>query len=93
MTKKEYILKILETVKDDWELARWLAIITINQKEDSKILDLIFNLLKESLKDFKNSRFKEKIQNSMKTLKEALINEQQEISEELLNYEKELENL
>jgi len=54
---------------------------------------LIFNLLKESLKDFKNSQFKEKIQNSMKKLKEALINEQQEISQELLNYEKELKNL
>ena len=93
MNKKEYILKILETVKDDWELARWLAIITVNQKEDSKILDLIFNLLKESLKDFKNSEFKEKIQNSMKTLKEELLKEKQEISEELLNYEKELENL
>jgi len=93
MNKKEYILKILETVKNDWELARWLAIITVNQKEDSKILDLIFNLLKESLKDFKNSEFKEKIKNSMKTLKEELLKEKQEISEELLNYEKELENL
>jgi molecular chaperone DnaK (HSP70) len=93
MTKKEYILHILETVKNDWELAKWLTIITINQKEDSKILDLIFNLLKESLKDFKNSEFKEKIQNSLKTLKKTLEQEKQEISQELLNYEKELENL
>ena len=93
MTKKEYILKILETVKQDWELARWLAIITVNQKEDSKILDLIFNLLKEALKDFKNSEFREKIQDSMRNLKKALLDEKQEIAEELLNYEKELENL
>lgn len=93
MTKKEYILKLLEMLKDDWEFAKWLSIITVIQKEDSKILDLIFNLLKESLKDFKNSEFKEKIQNSMKILKKSLLKEKQEFSQELLNYEKELLNL
>jgi len=91
MTKKEYILKVLETVKDDWELARWLAIIVINSpEEDSKILDLIFNLLKESLKITSNKQYKDKVLNSLSKLKIELNKEKQEIIQELLDYEKEL---
>lgn len=93
MTKKEYILKILETLKDDWDLAKWLAIITINTWENSKILDLIFNILKESLKLVNNEKFKNKIQNSIKELKSQLEIENKEIAEELLEFEKELENI
>ena len=60
MTKKEYILHILESLKDDWELARWLTIIIINSEEESKILDLVFNILKESLKNYSNKKYKDR---------------------------------
>lgn len=93
MTKKEYILKILETLKDDWELARWLAIIVINSEENSKILNLVFNILKESLKITNNKIYKEKIQNNLSKLKIELNKEQKEINQELIDFEKELENL
>lgn len=93
MTKKEYILKILESLVDDWELAKWLAIIVVNSKESSKILDLILNILKESLKESKNLIFKEKINNSISKIKKQRNIEKKENLNELLSFEKELENI
>ena len=93
MTKKEYILHILETLKDDWELAKWLAIVIINSEEESKILDLVFNILKESLKKYSNKKYKDRIIKNLDKLKIDLNKEKKELSRELLDLEKELENL
>ena len=93
MTKKEYILHILESLKDNWELARWLTIIIINSEEESKILDLVFNILKESLKNYSNKKYKDRIVKNLDKLKIDLNKEKKELRRELLDFEKELENL
>ena len=93
MTKKEYILKILKILKDDWDVANALAIITVKVWDDSKTLNIIFGLLKNSLKTYKWKKYKGKINKTMLKLKQELAEEKITLDKELLDLEKQLEEL
>lgn len=51
MTKKEYTLKILESLKDDWDLTRWLAIAILDIEND-ELLDDVFNIYRDLCKKY-----------------------------------------
>ena len=95
MTKKDYILKILELLKDDWEPARWLWIV-IFEIDDEDLLNSMYNLFKKLIKDIANKSLKDKIYNSFKKIKNIRENEKKEFlqnEKELKILEKELDNL
>jgi len=95
MTKKEYILKILEKLKDDWLLAKWLAKV-IWEVNDEKLLNSMYKIFNKVVNNISDEKIKEKFNKSVLFVKKKRLaekNEKQEDFEELDILEKELENL
>lgn len=95
MTKKEYILKILEKLKDDWLLAKWLAKV-IWEVNDEKLLNSMYKIFNKVVNNISDEKIKEKFNKSVLFVKKKRLaekNEKQENFEELDILEKELENL
>lgn len=62
MDKKAYVLKALELLKDNWDLAEWL-IYLVNQSEvDEKLLTILVNILQDAITKTTNELTKEKLQ-------------------------------
>ena len=62
MDKKAYVLKALELLKDNWELAKWL-IYLVNQNEvDEKVLDILIQILQSAISKTTDEISKEKLQ-------------------------------
>jgi len=88
MTKKDYILKVLELLKDDWEPARWLWIV-IWDLEDEQLLDSMYNIFKKGIKNIHNKWLIKKVQESFNYMKEIRAEEKKD----WLKNEKELDKL
>lgn len=85
MTKKEYTLKILESLKDDWDLARWLAIAILDIEND-ELLDDVFKIFNKSINNIKDKKLKEKVSKSINNIEKIK-------QEEGLSRQKDLEDL
>jgi len=95
MTKKDYILKVLELLKDDWEPARWLWIV-IWELDDEKLLESMYNLFKKWIKNIFDKKVQKKIQESFDYMHKIRNKEQEEYKaneKELDVLEHELDNL
>jgi len=49
MDKKEYILKLLDMLKDSLPLARWLIILIKNSDVDEQLLDILIKSFQDSI--------------------------------------------
>ena len=95
MTKKDYILKILELLKDDWAPARWLWIV-IWELDDEKLLESMYWMFKRGIRKVHDKKVQKKIQESFDYMYKVRKKEQEEYmsnEKELDGLEKELENL
>ena len=88
MTKKDYILKVLELLKDDWDPARWLWIV-IWEIDDEKLLDSMYSLFKKWIKNVHDKWLIKKVQESFDYVK----NIREEEKKDWLENEKELDEL
>jgi hypothetical protein len=90
MNKKDYIIKLLEKISDESEIAKLIETILRNKELDNNELEYIFNFLKEKVKEF----FKKDIENNSKKLSNILkkIQEDEKI-EKNINIEKDFLNL
>ena len=92
MTKKEYILKILETLKDDWPVAKWLAIVIL-ELEDEKLLEAMYKIFNKSINNIKDKNLKKKFSETVSAMKEMRLTEKKDREhdfEELEDLEKTL---
>jgi hypothetical protein len=62
MDKKQYVLKVLDLLKDTMPLARGLIILVQNTDVDQKLVDTLISAFNESLKDIKNEAIKNKLE-------------------------------
>lgn len=62
MDKKQYILKLLELLKDSTPLARWFMILIQNSDVDDQILDTLIHAFQESIKDIKDEVLRNKLE-------------------------------
>ena len=89
MTKKEYILTLLEKVKDMWEPARGFAVLlrydVLNNDQIQQLFELFQSLVNQTL----NSQNKYKIQQAMQRV--AQINTQE--FQNTVQIEKELDQI
>jgi len=95
MTKKDYILKVLELLKDDWEPARWLWIV-IWELDDEQLLDSMYNIFKRGIKNIHNKWLIKKVQESFDYVKDIREEEKKdwlENEKDLDELEKELDSL
>ena len=95
MTKKDYILKVLELLKDDWEPARWLWIV-IWELDDEQLLDSMYNIFKKGIKNVHNKWLIKKVQESFDYVKDIRREERKdwlENEKDLDELEKELDSL
>ena len=95
MTKKDYILKVLELLKDDWPPARWLWIV-IWELEDEQLLESMYNIFKKGIKNIHNKWLIKKVQESfnyMKDIREEEKKDWLENEKDLDELEKELDSL
>lgn len=81
MTKKEYILTLLDKVKDMWEPARGFAVLlrydVLNDNQIQQLFELFQNLVNETL----NSQNKHKIQQAMQRVAQINTQEQQNVKQ------------
>lgn len=62
MDKKEYVLKLLDSFKDSMPLARWLMVLIKDSNVDEKLIDVLIQSFKDSLKDMKDGELKDKLE-------------------------------
>lgn len=65
MTKKDYIIKLLDSLVGYWPLARWLKILVEWNALDDNGIDAIYNILSSTVSELKDAEVKAKIQKSM----------------------------
>ncbi len=84
MDKKQYVLKVLDMLKDSMPLARWFMVLIQNTDVDDQILDTLIHAFQESLKDIQDEELKNKLE-KWKTFLETL--KQKEIQSQNLDQE------
>lgn len=62
MDKKQYVLKVLDLLKDSMPLARWLMVLIKDSNVDEKLIDVLIQSFKDSLKDMKDGELKDKLE-------------------------------
>ncbi len=62
MEKKEYVLKVLDLLKDSMPLARWFMVVIQNTDVNDEILDTLIHAFQESIKDIKDEELKQKLE-------------------------------
>lgn len=62
MDKKTYLLKVLELLKDKWNLAEWLIYLVNQHNVDDKVLDILIHIIQDSIDKTDNEISKEKLQ-------------------------------
>lgn len=70
MDKKQYVLKVLDIIKDDMPLARWLIILIQDTDVDEKLIDTLISAFDESIKDIKDEEIKHKLEKGKHFLEE-----------------------
>lgn len=68
MTKKEYILKILDALTKYWPLARGLKILIDGDALDDKAIDILVNIFAKTIDEIQDSEAKQKLQTSKNVL-------------------------
>jgi len=92
MTKKKYILEILEHLVDDWDFAKWLNLVVLGLEKE-KDINFIFEILKNSINKISDKKLKEKIKNSFKKIRQEENQEKNLEKKDLIDLENELEQL
>lgn len=70
MTKKEYILKVLDALVGYWPLARGLKILIDGNALDDKTIDSLVDILSKTIDEIKDGETKEKLQKSKSVLEQ-----------------------
>ncbi len=68
MTKKDYILKVLDALTGYWPLARGLKILIDGNALDDTSIDNLVNILAKAIKEIEDNETKEKLQKSKNVL-------------------------
>ena len=96
MTKKEYIIYLLEDLKDIWNFADSLLGIINKLDDNNELIDKLFIFLKANIEKVNDKKLNEAFLRSKEKLKEKIKEEKAEKLEdesELNDLEKELEIL
>lgn len=62
MDKKDFVLKILDTIKDSWDMAPGLKILVENNALDDKTIDTLVWLFREAAANTQNVRAKQALE-------------------------------
>ena len=68
MTKKEYILKILDAVMDYWPLAKGLKILVESNEIDQKTMDTLVDIFSATVDEVMTAQTQEKLKKSKEIL-------------------------
>ena len=68
MTKKEYILKVLDATMEYFPLARGLKILITNEALDDTVIDTLINILRQAIDEANDVATKIKLQKSKEFL-------------------------
>jgi len=70
MTKKEYILKVLDALEDKWPIAKWLKILVEWNALDDTSIESLIDIFNKMIEDTKDTETKEKLQKSKNILEQ-----------------------
>ncbi len=96
MDKKNYVLKVLNVLKDDRKVAEWLIVLIERNKLDNDVIDAILLILQGAIKQTQDKATKEKLNESqsiLRDIKEMEAIEREKNDKEILDLEKKIENL
>jgi len=89
MSKKEYILKIMDALMDSWPLARGIKILVEGNALDDATIDGLIDIFSKAIKGINDNETKQKLQRSKDVLEKLKAIER----EQHLRDEKSLEEL
>ncbi len=93
MSKKEFLVKVLEYIGDSWELGNALLILLKNDELNDEMMTKLINILDDSLKTVENEQTKEKIKKWIQLLKDREQCEQKNMEKDLQVIENLLDNI
>ncbi len=93
MSKKEFLIKVLEYIWDSWELGNALLILLKNDELNDEMMTKLINIMDESLKTVEDEQAREKIRRWIQLLKDREENDQMETDKEITSIENLLDNM
>ena len=81
MSKKDYILKLLDLLKDTWPMAEGIRILVEGNVLDDKSIDGLISIIENAINSVDNELSKEKLEKSkefLQKLKETELQSQQQ---------------
>jgi len=88
MSKKDYILKLLDLLKDTWPMAEGIRILVEGNVLDDKSIDGLISIIENAINSVDNELSKEKLEKSkefLQKLKQAELASQGKDTQELNN--------
>lgn len=78
MTKKEYLLRVVETLWDKWEIGYAVTKLIENNIVDDTIIDAIYDLVSYSIMSVESEKKSEKLKKSLDVLQKIKLLENRE---------------
>ena len=73
MDKKQYVLRMLDTLQDTWPLAKGLKILINAKPLDETLIDLLITTFKETIKTIDDEKQKDKVRKLWQETKELTL--------------------
>jgi len=78
MNKRDFIVKLLLTLKDDWPIAQWLITLVEEDVFDNEAIDALVHIFSESMKTIVDKDKREKVQKWIDVLERLKTMEEKE---------------
>ena len=88
MSKKEFLIKVLEHIWDSWEIGKALLVLLKNDELNDEVMTKLINIMEDSLKTVENEQSRKKIEKWIQLLKERELKVKMEDEDELLELDK-----
>lgn len=93
MSKKEFLINILEYIGESWELGHALLILLKNDELNDEMMSKLIDIMEDSLKTVEDEQAREKIRKWIQLLKDREQHEQMETDKEITSIEDLLDNM
>lgn len=93
MSKKEFLIKVLEYIWDSWKVGNALLVLLKNDEFNDEMMTKLINLLEDSLKSVENEQDRIKMEKWIKLLKERENDDQRSVEKDLTAIESLLEDI
>ena len=93
MSKKEFLVKVLERIGDSWKLGNALLILLKNDELNDEQISKLVSIMEDSLKSVEDEQDRERIRKWIQLLKDREQNDQKNMEKDLQAIENLLDDI